>query len=275
MKTLYRSDKHWNHYRIQSARASWWDYGKNSIYYVTICTKHRFPFFGQVEGRRMKCSKMGELARQLWMTLPEMSLPGVKVEALAISPNHIHGIIVLDRAKGIEPLKESRSVVGSPTSEDETVRKAFFQSISPKKGSLSHLIRKFKGLVTKAAREQGWLQKKEPLWQAGYYDRVVRDVSELDRIVAYLSGETYHWETRQDDYYIHQPSQSPSKQHQQRFSDRLKALYKKKVKLLFVGRNNLIRKRRDFQIELEYWLRCRFPNIYAPLVGRPIPPWKL
>ena len=81
MKTLYRSDKHWNQYRIKSDRAPWWDYGKNGVYYITICTKHRFPFFGQVDHGKMYRSKIGELVRQLWLTLPELSQPGVRVEA--------------------------------------------------------------------------------------------------------------------------------------------------------------------------------------------------
>lgn len=273
MKTLYRSDKHWNQYRIQSARAPWWDYGKNGIYYVTICTKHRFPFFGEVQNGQMKLSKIGELAKQLWMTLPEMSLPGVKVEALAISPNHIHGIIVLERT--VEPVKEVSAVVGSPTSENEAERKAFFQSISPKKGSLSHLIRKFKGLVTKAAREQGWLGKKTPLWQAGYYDRVVRNTSELERIATHLSNEVHHWEARQDDYHVHPPRKQKNKHQRQRKARMFKQLSRAK------NANNAIlqqvffyRDRKLFQAGLENWLRRRFPHIYTPLSAAVVPIWK-
>lgn len=280
MKTLYRSDRHWNQYRIQSNRASWWDYGKNGRYYVTICTKHRFPFFGQIKDHQFKSSKIGELVRQLWLTLPEMSLPGVQVEALAISPNHLHGIIVLERPKDLEPVQEKEhQIVGSPKSEDEAERKAFFQSISPKKGSLAHLIRKFKGLVTKAAREQGWLGKKEPLWQAGYYDRIIRNTDELNRIVEHLSSEVHYWEAREDDYYVHQPASQPTKQRQHRLQKVLKTLYKQHKTTADVMSSqwpySIYYSRRKFQEQLTHWLKYRFPNIYAPIGNGVVPIWKL
>lgn len=272
MKTLYRSDKHWNQYRIQSARAPWWDYGKNGVYYVTICTKHRFPFFGEVQDGQMRLSKIGELVKQLWMTLPEMSLPGVKIETLAISPNHLHGIIILDRA--VEPIKETTLPVGSPTSEDEAERKAFFQRISPKKGSLPHLIRKFKGLVTKAAREQDWLGKNIALWQPSYYDRVVRNTSELERIAEHLSNEVYHWEARQDDY-IHTPEQQKKKQSQHRRVRTLKMLYqKRRGDVAIIGQMIFYKVGRKFRMALDDWLRHRFPHLYAPLDVAFIPIWK-
>ena len=42
------TDKFRNTYRIPSARLSHWDYGSNALYFVTICTKHRECYFGDV-----------------------------------------------------------------------------------------------------------------------------------------------------------------------------------------------------------------------------------
>ena len=42
------SQKFGGKYRIQSARAQWWDYANNGMYFVTICTQHRKHFFGDI-----------------------------------------------------------------------------------------------------------------------------------------------------------------------------------------------------------------------------------
>jgi putative transposase len=41
-------DKFKNKYRIPSARASWWDYGSNAAYFITICTQNRKHYFGKI-----------------------------------------------------------------------------------------------------------------------------------------------------------------------------------------------------------------------------------
>ena len=40
-------DKYQNKYRIPSARANWHDYN-GGVYFVTICTKNRKHYFGEI-----------------------------------------------------------------------------------------------------------------------------------------------------------------------------------------------------------------------------------
>lgn len=42
------SDKFQNQFRIESARAQWWNYGWNAAYFITICTAHREHYFGEI-----------------------------------------------------------------------------------------------------------------------------------------------------------------------------------------------------------------------------------
>ena len=46
--TLYK-----NKYRSESARAQWWDYGWAAAYFVTICTKDRRHYFGEINDGKM------------------------------------------------------------------------------------------------------------------------------------------------------------------------------------------------------------------------------
>ena len=210
----YRSKNYWNHYRIKSARSPEWDYGKNGIYYVTICTKHGFPFFGAIKEGQMHLSNIGALAQKWWLQIPHMTFGEVRLASFVIMPNHIHGIVILDRAAGEEPTREEAQAVKTnvdssqpiphPKSDDPTLRSAFFRQISPKRGSLSHLMRKFKGLVTKEARTQGWLGATTPLWQARFYDRIVRTAKELQRLEQHIQTNPLTW--IEDDYHCPNPA---------------------------------------------------------------------
>jgi putative transposase len=43
MKSAYR-----NRFRVDTARLKNYDYGGNGLYFVTICTGERFPYFGKL-----------------------------------------------------------------------------------------------------------------------------------------------------------------------------------------------------------------------------------
>jgi len=68
------SDKFQDKYRIQSARAQWWDYAWNAPYFVTICTAHREHYFGEIHSdhqNTMQLSEIGQLAEKFWRSIPD------------------------------------------------------------------------------------------------------------------------------------------------------------------------------------------------------------
>ena len=72
------AEKYQNKYRIQTARASWWNYGWNGAYFVTICTKNRLHYFGKVVNGNMQLSNIGKMADACWLAIPE-HFPFVKL----------------------------------------------------------------------------------------------------------------------------------------------------------------------------------------------------
>ena len=49
-------------YRIPSARAQWWDYSRDGIYFITICTKNHEFYFGDIADGKMHLSNVGIIA---------------------------------------------------------------------------------------------------------------------------------------------------------------------------------------------------------------------
>lgn len=81
-----------NKYRTQSARLKGWDYQNPGGYFITICTKNRNSYFGICENGQMILNKMGQIANQFWLEIPD-HFENVHCGEHVIMPNHTHGIL--------------------------------------------------------------------------------------------------------------------------------------------------------------------------------------
>lgn len=83
------------------------DYTERQIYLVTMTTEGRRPFFGEVVGRsdapsgdedapRIVLSELGARVQQEWLGIPNY-YPEIKIIALQMMPDHLHGIIFVEK----------------------------------------------------------------------------------------------------------------------------------------------------------------------------------
>lgn len=91
-----------NKYRIPSARLQNWDYRWAGVYFITICTKDRIHYFGEVKNGKMYLSPVGVLADVLWYEIKNHNKK-VELGRYVVMPNHIHGILILNDENLIEP----------------------------------------------------------------------------------------------------------------------------------------------------------------------------
>ena len=87
-------DKFKNKYRIKSARLQSWDYANNAAYFITICTKYREHYFGEIADDEMHLNEIGKFTEQEWIKTPELR-PDMNLELgeFVVMPNHFHGIV--------------------------------------------------------------------------------------------------------------------------------------------------------------------------------------
>ncbi len=83
-------------YRAASARLTKFDYGNNGYYFVTICVRNRECHFGSVNGGKMVLSEIGKIVDQYWREIP-CHFPFVRLDVFIVMPNHVHGIIMIDK----------------------------------------------------------------------------------------------------------------------------------------------------------------------------------
>lgn len=165
-------------YLVGSARLKNWDYRSKGSYYITICTRNRISFFGKWRNGIVKLSDIGNIANRHLIGIPD-HFDNVKILSHIIMPDHLHIIICLD--KSIVETLHARSLprVKTKLSVNERMKK-----ISPKRDSLSVIIRSYKSAVSRSAR------KTDPRfgWQPGFHDRVIRNSWEMKRIKEYINN---------------------------------------------------------------------------------------
>lgn len=60
-------------------------------------------------------------------------------------------------------------------------------------GSLGRIVRAYKSAVTRMAYRDGLLPHGTPVWQRNYWDRVIRDDAEYERIAKYIRDNPMNW----------------------------------------------------------------------------------
>ena len=82
--------------RFNSTRWQTWDYGWDGIYFITICTHNRVPYFGFIENGKMQLSAIGEEAELCVKNIPS-HFPFARVSAFVVMPNHLHLLLITDK----------------------------------------------------------------------------------------------------------------------------------------------------------------------------------
>ncbi|SIT97706.1 REP element-mobilizing transposase RayT [Epilithonimonas bovis DSM 19482] len=170
-----------NKYRIPSARWQNWDYRNAGAYFITICTKDRLCFFGNVQDNKMQLSDAGILAEKYWKEIPG-HFKNAQLGEFVVMPNHIHGIVILTDLVGTLHCNVS---IESPEINQ------FMSDISPKPGSVSTIIRSYKSVCTKNINLQNPVLNFA--WQSRFHDRVIRDEMEYQRIANYIIHNPENW----------------------------------------------------------------------------------
>lgn len=85
----------------RSIRLKGYDYTRDGVYFVTICTRGRACVFGSVVDGETRLNEYGRAVADCWTWLAER-YPYVHLDQWVVMPNHTHGIIVItdDRTNG-------------------------------------------------------------------------------------------------------------------------------------------------------------------------------
>jgi putative transposase len=155
-----------NHRR--SIRLKGYDYSRNGAYFVTICSWERESIFGELIDGKMHLNDWGLIIEATWCWLGKQ-YSYLELVDHVVMPNHLHGILLFDRYRG-----------GSRTAPTEIIK------------PLGRILGAFKTRSTKLVNEFRQVPG-TVIWQRNYYERIIRNESELDRIGEYIVFNPANW----------------------------------------------------------------------------------
>lgn len=164
----------------RSIRLPGFDYSQIGQYFVTICAFEMRCIFGKIEDRKVRLSRIGQIANELWFEIPH-HFSEVTVDPFVVMPNHLHGILTIRRARHAVPLQKEHHA--------EAFRK-------PVEGSVPTVVRSYKSAVTKRVRE-ALGRKTMNVWQSNYFERVLRDGAEFGDASAYILENPLRWHLKE------------------------------------------------------------------------------
>jgi putative transposase len=196
-----------NKYRVPSARKVDWDYGADAAYFITICVNEKQHEFGEIVHHGLVPTPLGEIAEVQWLQIPDR-FPYALLDAHVIMPNHMHGILIIDKMSmpavvppqdaEMRPPQETRFIASlgdEPTVQNAPSNKTvdpggITGAMNPMlTDNVSRVVRWYKG------RSAFEMHKINPAfrWQARFWDRIIRNEVEYERIRNYILNNPAKW----------------------------------------------------------------------------------
>jgi putative transposase len=177
---------------------------------VTICIQDRECLLGEIIIGEMKLNAAGQMIYDWWNCLPN-KYPNIKLDEFVIMPNHLHGIIILYDNVGA-------SLVDAQNNANSIIMQKMTPNINPDESNnnihlnnnragtrpaptnigLGDVIGSFKSITTneyiKGVQNLNWSPFNKRLWQRNYYEHIIRDENELNRIRKYIIDNPFKWD---------------------------------------------------------------------------------
>ncbi|MFZ3078089.1 MAG: transposase [Bellilinea sp.] len=176
-----------NHSR-RSNRLKGFDYSLPGAYFVTLVTFSRACLFGKVSGEDLELNLLGQCAATILQTLPFHF--NIDLDEWVVMPNHVHAIFFIqsrgDASGRMIDCGEPRLSPDASPLPGRTYPHGTVPSC------LGAIIQNFKSIT---ARKINAIRNTPDsvVWQRNYYDRIIRDDRELERVRGYILDNPRQW----------------------------------------------------------------------------------
>jgi putative transposase len=173
-----------NESRRRSIRVQGYDYAGVGGYFVTVVAFQRKCTFGGIVKGEIRLNAIGKIVEECWDEIP-LHFPNAEIDAFVIMPNHIHGIIYI--------FDNSRTGVGATHA--SPLQNYPLPPRGPWPGSLGAIVGSFKSSVTRRAHRES---NATHIWQRNYYEHIIRDQTDTQRIAGYIAVNPLKWDTDEE-----------------------------------------------------------------------------
>jgi len=161
-------------YHRRSVRLKGYDYSQVCAYFLTVCAYDRLCLFGEIENGLMSLNQYGEIVAEEWLRSAVVR-EEIECGEFVVMPNHFHGIVHIVQS---DFNTKNRAYCHTPLR-------------SPSR-NLGAMVRGFKSAVTNRCNEIRHTVGIS-VWQRNYYEHVIRDDADYNRIVEYILENPQRW----------------------------------------------------------------------------------
>jgi len=158
----------------RSIRLKGYDYSQAGAYFVTICTQGRVCLFGEIADGKMVLNDAGRIVADEWIKTA-LIRDEIELDEWVVMPNHFFFFFLI-RSRGDRPVAPTPTPLPGPR---------------PK--SIGSLMSGFKSAVTKRINKLRQTPGAK-LWQRNYWEHIIRNDGELNRIRQYIMDNPAKWE---------------------------------------------------------------------------------
>ncbi|MDP2755953.1 MAG: hypothetical protein Q8P40_16445 [Nitrospirota bacterium] len=171
------------HHR-RSIRLKDYDYSQAGAYYVTICIQGKVCLLGDIADGVMALNDAGRMIEKWWCKLPE-KFEFIELDEYVVMPNHFHGIINIVGAVGAD-------LCVCPDNRNKNINQGEHTG-SP----LHRIVQWFKTMITNeyihGVKQYNWPPFSGRFWQRNYYEHIIRNEDELNKIREYIVRNPAMW----------------------------------------------------------------------------------
>jgi len=129
--------------------------------------------FGRVAGDRVVLSPAGQIVAAIWSDIPR-HFSHASLDTWIVMPDHLHGIVVIERAVAIAPAADSQGPRGTVP------------------GSLPAIVQNFKAVSSRRINQMRGTPGRR-VWQEDYFEHIVRGADDMARIRRYIAANPARW----------------------------------------------------------------------------------
>ncbi len=174
----------------RSIRLKGYDYSQTGAYFVTICTQNWLHLFGEIANEAMVLNDAGMMVVKWWNELRN-KFQDIELDEFVVMPNHFHGILQIFDVNAVGADQRVCPRV-YPDNVGEHKEKGKHIGLP-----LHRMMQWFKTMSTneyiRNVRNNHWTPFIKKLWQRNYYDHIVRNENELNRIREYIIINPMQW----------------------------------------------------------------------------------
>lgn len=195
MTSRYDSTKH----HRRSIRLRGYDYAMPGAYFVTMITDNRECLFDNDVFRRIAEWNWKAIARHF---------ENVELDEWIVMPNHIHGVMIITDTEAARvrvtrkgeafvkeqfPPRQGWDIPIKVSQNQDLTNASPLPAHGVPPGALGAIVGNFKSVTTRRINNVCH-SRSATLWYRNYYEHIVRNEKDLNRIREYIMANPFHWD---------------------------------------------------------------------------------